>query len=906
MKYWVYINNKVDGPYDENNLATVEGFTPETLICSEEVASNGGQEWVKASSVFEFDEEPIEPTPVSAPQPTQEQPTVNTQELLARLEALTSGMSSLQAKFEAMQTHLDKTLEENKKLAQQVASQQNKDIPMMSSEDDTRTNTITLTRHDISSSAQSEETPSYPQQATPQEEELIIRSALDSMYGGKLLDTAEVKEPEEDTFHDLVTGETSADLAREEEEQAVEEIATQLHFTPVEEEQPVVENAVITTPSVFEAEKDALINELTSSAKDDVLDKIIAEHQREEDSNHTDATALAAAGAVAGLTAAAFVDASKDANQTAAFAIATDKENPEQLEEVLPADQLPEDVLPPALNEEPAPQEQPSQAQLPSVEQEPDVAPIPEEQPQEKVDLPIADLPQVENIPVQPQEQVVIQPQLAVMDTPQELPQAEPVVPVAAELPAMEESFAPVQKAEEAHPVPEIPQPQEDLQELVPAINDEEVATQEPVAKPQPEPLPEQPSAKKASVQESQAEENENAVTHEVSPEPQVENTSNPATQPNKPGNITDQDLQEAFGSASDITQQSVQAQDASALLSEEVEAAEGNPNELTEIELKAGSTYLISDFVPPTQVGDEKEQILQPMQENAKKQETIFQDMLAASTIGQSATPLNTDGLPADLSATQINLENTIQAKRGASFDIKTVPMVPEPAQSDRLDINDLNDVNAQHDIKTQGASKSTKWVMRSLIVLLALIVLYVLLGILHILPSSINLFAGKEAAQVQNTQDLLGEQANSSVATQNESAELAKPTPQDQALEKVQNFPLPNRYSLKGFIESKHAAISPELITWEVADAVEPDNYSVTVKVPPENPQNFKTVYRFNYNMQTGLLDPTISDAKNLLDQAYGINPSQSVATTAATAPAQTTATKRVATRRATTRKR
>ena len=99
------------------------------------------------------------------------------------------------------------------------------------------------------------------------------------------------------------------------------------------------------------------------------------------------------------------------------------------------------------------------------------------------------------------------------------------------------------------------------------------------------------------------------------------------------------------------------------------------------------------------------------------------------------------------------------------------------------------------------------------------------------------------------------------------------------------------------QGFIELKHSSISPELITWETTPAVEADNYSVTVKVPPENPQNFKTVYRFNYNMLSGLLDPTVSDAKNLLDQAYGIQPAKKAA---ATAPA-----KKNTARTATTRK-
>ena len=64
MRYWVYINDKVEGPYDENKLVTLNGFTPDTLICAENAASGGSQEWVKASSVFEFDA-------VTEPQPAQ-------------------------------------------------------------------------------------------------------------------------------------------------------------------------------------------------------------------------------------------------------------------------------------------------------------------------------------------------------------------------------------------------------------------------------------------------------------------------------------------------------------------------------------------------------------------------------------------------------------------------------------------------------------------------------------------------------------------------------------------------------------------------------------------------------------------------------------------------------------------
>ena len=55
-----------------------------------------------------------------------------------------------------------------------------------------------------------------------------------------------------------------------------------------------------------------------------------------------------------------------------------------------------------------------------------------------------------------------------------------------------------------------------------------------------------------------------------------------------------------------------------------------------------------------------------------------------------------------------------------------------------------------------------------------------------------------------------------------------------------------------------------------WSISTAVDPDNYSVMVKVPPENPQSFKISYRFNYNTETKALEPTISDSKNLLQSA------------------------------------
>ncbi len=921
MKYWVYINDKVDGPYDESSLVTLSGFTPDTLICSEEVAAQGGQEWVKASSVFEFDEVPVEETP--APQSAQAAPAANAadpQVLLDRVNALSTEVSILQTKMSAMQTDLDNALEQNKQLAQQIAvsaTPAQTNIPVPEEEEGPAINTITLTRSDM----KDPQPESYPEQEAPKEEELVIRSALDSMYGGKLIeDPAQKKqEGEEDNdFHDLVTGETSADLAREEEEEEIRDMETQLNFTPVAEEGPVVEKAVITTPSLLDAQKDELINELTASPKEDVLDQIIAEHQQEETNAQSTASddgvitgstltasGLAAAALAAGATVGAAAVAGKN-SQAPAFTLATDKNDPTHVEEVLPADQLPEDVLPPAIGEEKEEQKaQETASQLPIMDTPQEIEqPAQEEPVPQPAELPVADMPQEMEQPTQ--EEPTPQPaELPVADMPQEIeqpvPQEQEEQPQGT-LPSLEEQEQPSAAQTEPEALPD--SAEKTVEELVPA--------KEEISQTQPEQPLEEGGLTQKDLEEAFGED----VLQESTPaaaepvaqapeQPQV-TAQEPDTEQSQAEGITQKDLEEAFGE--DVLQTPPPADpDAAAKAALGVSMVLGggdnndpqNPNELTEIELKEGSTYLISDFVPPAQVEEEAAKGT-----NEKPpHETIFQDMLAASLKKQSTQPLSTDGLPDDLSATQINLENTIQAKRGASLDIKTVPMIPEPGKTGRLDVNELSDVNAQHSIKNTSSNKWAKRIVFGLVAVLVLMIAYVVLAFLHVLPNSVNLLAGKSqtavAANNQQTQALLDQEQTP--------AQPAAPSLSEQAQEKVQNFPLPNGYTLKEFIESKYPAISPDLITWETTEAVEADNYSVTVKVPPENPQNFKTVYRFNYNMQSGMLDPTISDAKNLLDQAYGINVSQSAAVEAVTKP--TPAPKqqrRTGTRRATSRKR
>ena len=822
MRYWVYINDKVEGPYEEAKLVTLQGFTPDTLICSEEVASGGGQEWVKASNIFEFDQvektvnQPAPaaygvaaqeaPTAQPAEQPAAQPATGDTNLLLEKIDQLTREVSGLQSTLNTMQTKLDEaiTAAQTARAAEQAASGTPAYIPPQ--ENDDAKNTITLTRHDIepalddeaitnteslvsraedivAAASQPAEKPlemlgevdlGNKQDDTNEvalgskvEEAVVLRSALDSLYNAKV----QTQEEKESTFQDLLT--PSQAHALDEQAQAKEH----------KEETPA--------PAAEGTAKDALLNELTAEPKkEDVLDQLIKEKETEKKDNTLKMAAAAAVGAVAGLAAAEGLKEEKepapgletvqdaaaepveekktldfsDESKSPALSIAADVNEPEKHEEVLPAEQMPADV--PAVTETPQAEPAPAEEHLPSLEGA---------------------------------------------------------------------GKEPVQEAEK--------EKEATLQELVPGAKTE------------------------------------------------------------KPDGvlITEQDLKEAFTERSSQDDQSVEqlfgvpATQQPAPAAEPAQAASlpqfsdqtadkplpvGNPNDLTEIELKEGSTYLISDFVPPAQADAnalpkelEKANTKAEKEKAENKEETGVQEMV--SPLKQTETPVApAQDAPSDVTVSQVILENTIKTKRGATLDIKTVPMVPEPAQSERLNLDGMeDDINTQHDLKAADVKPQSKAVKATVGVLVALVLaaaIYAMLGLMNLLPASVNVFANKQQAEAQQTEDFnaqMDEILGSQPAQTPEAAPAPAADPTQAVLADVQNYPLANGYTLKQYIEARHPA-SVDLITWDISTAVDPDNYSVLVKVPPENPQSFKISYRFNYNAVTKALDPTISDAKNLLD--------------------------------------
>lgn len=865
MRYWVYINDKVEGPYEEDKLVTLQGFTPDTLICSEEIAAGGTQEWVKASSIFEFDQvektinQPLpaaevfktqtahnEPLPAQVPQADNV-----TGLLLEKIDLLTREISGLQAKLDDMQTKLDAAI-----ASAHTSRTATQPLPAYEPPQDDARNTITLTRQDIDpvneealitnteslvsqaediiAAANQEEKPldmlgpvdlgdkkdsadsaqTEVSLGSKAEEEVVLRSALDSLYNAKAVQTQEEKES---TFQDLLTPKQAQALAAQAAAlKAAEPAKPTLDdaLKSAEAENP----AEVSTPSVDEAAKDALLSELTAEPKEDVLDQVIKEKEEEKKADTLNIAAAAAAGAAAGVAAAAGINALSGEEEK--------KEDAPGFETVaeVTAEPLPEKQTLDFTDEqqEPALSIAPDQAQPEHFEEVKPAAEMPADQ------------------PVQPEPQ----------------PAAPAAGPQLADLPSIDDQAGKPQTLEQTE------EKDETLQELVPGAKAE----------------------KPEGVIITDADLNDAFAERDTTDEQSVEQLFGVAPE-----------QKAADPAASDMPEPALpQFSDQTA----DKPLPVGNPNDLTEIELKEGSTYLISDFVPPAQAdgnalpkelsglqstsANPDDALNQPLEEAAQTSEV--QEMVASTKQTEKPVEPATDA-PKDVTVSQVILENTIKTKRGATLDIKTVPMVPEPAQSDRLHIDDLDDdINTQHDMKSADVKTSggmTKAIIGTLVAVVLAAVIYVMLAFMNLIPPQFNLISSKQdAAQTaeQNAQmeEMLGDQQPAGQPVYNEQAPAANPM--DATLAEVKNFPLMNGYTLQEFIEAKHPA-AKDLITWDISTAVDPDNYSILVKVPPENPQSFKISYRFNYNTVTKALDPTISDAKNLLDSVSqsGMMPQQ-----------------------------
>lgn len=814
MKYWVYINDKVDGPFEEDKLGTLPGFTPETLICAEVTQNGGTQEWLKASSLFEFtsEEQPqlneevlktihLEETPTElmtvTPIRDVEVEQTPTQLLIEKLDLLTREIEGLKGKVdqavvasEAAQQAARNAEQAAVRTAQGPLTQtqpEAQQAPEVIVEEGLITNTESLVNHaeQLVAQASSNESkvtdfleeikidPAKTENLAENKssEELVLRSALDSLYSSKQV-KAQTEEEKEATFQDLLSPAKNAVLAAAAAGTAEAALAKNTDGQE-DQQQPISEE-----------KREEIINEITAqNLQGDVISQVIDEQ--------------------ASL--------------------------PSQ-----PAEETP--VQESAIQELPA--------------QEPAVA-----EPTDKAQLDLSDHDQLtisslEDIPSQPQEQ----------QAPAKEEEQAPVLPVA-DMPLT--PMNPEEFKEEKD------EQEETVKELVPGKkleNNEEdgVISQADLD----EAFTERPAATEMNFPPTHTE--EASVQKETKAPAQPEENSLPQVEESAPQPEMDAKRQIA---------------------------------DMTEVELKEGATYLISDFIPPAQANGSNISGKQN-EDPANKLEVTAMATTTSEAIEEMVPSEKAD----DLQLSKVILENTIKMKRGASMDIKTVPMVQEPGEGQRLDLTDSElDINAQHDLKEADfkapSSGLSKIILGVLISIVFIALIYVMLCYLQIIPASFNFMkpAAKtqQVQQNQNLDDMLSSAGQAPVAQQQPAAGLQaqnaysqipqQPMPMpnnvenqlvDQMpqqvtqispmaiiLQQVKQYPMANGQTLQQLINSRHTA-AKDLIEWNITTAVEPDNYSIIVKVPPENPQSFKTSYRFNYNTVTKVLDPTISDSKNLLD--------------------------------------
>ena len=853
MRYWVYINDKVQGPYAEDNLVTLEGFTPDTLICSEDTANSGNQEWVKASSVFEFEQEEIAPQPAESVASTGNAvATGDLSLLLAKLDVMTSQLTGLQSKLDGMQTKLDESISTQQKASEEAAARaealaaqvnnitaaprtiENDSQEQASNSVDAPTDVFksinTIPAGQLNLGEFTSEESADDNILDKEGDAFVLNSALNSLHNNK--NQAPAPQPkqgkEEDTFQDLLTPAQAARLAQEPE-------------------------ATPDNSSTADKQKEEVLAEFTkpNAGENDVLDQVIKEKEEDEAKKSMTMRWLSAgAAALAG-----------------AVGLKSKKGNEHPQEQ-------------PDVTTDKTPEPQPTEELTPLSQEESQPVASTDELPQEKPTLEFAEEPSPEQpAPLTVSEQPIAPNAQATPEESQSLPTSQ------TEEPATQEPVAENQPQET-----QAPQSQVDL----PSIDDNSQKQESPeIAEGKESQAPQElvPGATNDSDNIITEDDLKDAFT-ERKPQEEVAveqlfglANANAAVNATPSANSAEKD-----NSAKDTNLPSLE--DAVMQKMADAEKTTTNPNDLTEIELKEGSTYLISDFVPPalSSENEEKSSENHPTDSSdtkkAKDNDIELQEMVTSAKVEETKTepaPANPaaeiEATSTDVTISQIVLENTIKAKRGAALDIKTVPMVPEPAQTDRLHIEGMDDdINTQHDLKAadvKPAGKTAKIIVGSILALLLLAAIYAMLGFMSILPAQFNIFAKQQAAQTAQKQEaqldeMLGtDGADMPVQVVDENAPMGQSVSAATILEEVKNFMLPNGKTLQSFIEAKHPT-AVDAITWDISTAVDPDNYSILVKVPPENPQSFKTSYRFNYNAVTKALDPTISDAKNLLDSA------------------------------------
>jgi hypothetical protein len=80
------------------------------------------------------------------------------------------------------------------------------------------------------------------------------------------------------------------------------------------------------------------------------------------------------------------------------------------------------------------------------------------------------------------------------------------------------------------------------------------------------------------------------------------------------------------------------------------------------------------------------------------------------------------------------------------------------------------------------------------------------------------------------------------------------------------VKNYLLYDGHTLEEKVNAVHSTVI-DRIQWAADPSVDPEYYSVAVRLPP-NQDGYSLTYRFNYNIKTRTLTPSTSESNNLMN--------------------------------------
>ncbi len=217
--------------------------------------------------------------------------------------------------------------------------------------------------------------------------------------------------------------------------------------------------------------------------------------------------------------------------------------------------------------------------------------------------------------------------------------------------------------------------------------------------------------------------------------------------------------------------------------------------------------------------------------------------------------------------------LENSV--KREKPSDIKTVPLVPEVLGQEIHSSPYVESATAKLR-QTSPVVNTIKWTAIGIVI--AIIVMAALSGLavmgkipekLSPIHAIIYSLRKPQPQQVDNTfeddMDLAPEMINQEVQG-DQTALMSEQARIEAVIGQVRKYAFPDGTTLEDRIQNIHGNISDQ-IEWSLFPTEENGIYSIAVKIPQnQDGQGFS--YRFNYDFDNNKLDPTTSEAKNIME--------------------------------------